>query len=172
MEETAVPRRFLSVEEIIASLEAQAAVHREREAHHAAEEAKHREQRTQHATELEMITRRLEEFRTAAAAASELAERTVARPAAADEEEDFGPASKPKLARMTRRVVTDLGPNRALGANWVAQEINSRFASNLRRQVEVRQISAVLRRMHRLGELDLHRPGTARREARYVLRLP
>ncbi len=160
----------MSVQEIIASLEAQAAVHREREAHHAAGEASHREQREHHAAELETITRRLEEFRAVSAAAAELAERTIPKTAAKDAEEDFGPASKPRLARMARRVVTDLGPDRAFGANWVAKEVNHRFGFNLRKQVDVRQISAVLRRMHRLGELDLHRPGSARREARYILK--
>lgn len=161
-------RKLRSVEEIIGSLESQAAVHREREAHHAEQEALHREQRERHAAELATITRRLEDFRAAAEAAGELAERTAESPAAADAEEDFGPASKPRLARMVRKVITDLGPGRAFGANWVAKEMNSRFGPNLRKKVEVRQISDVLRRLHRLGELQLHRPGTARREARYV----
>ncbi len=160
-------RKRLSVEEIIASLEAQAAVHREREAFFAAQEAQYREQRELHAAELATITRRLEAFRDSAEAAAELAERTFEN---AETDEDFGPASKPRLARMVRRVVSDLGPDRAFGANRVAQEVNSRFGSNLRKQVEVPQISSVLRRMHRLGELDLRRPGTARREARYILK--
>jgi hypothetical protein len=160
-------RKPLSVEEIIASLEAQAAVHREREAFFAAQEALFREQRERHAAELATITRRLEAFRDSAVAAAELAERTFE---SAEAEEDFGPASKPRLARMVRRVVSDLGPDRAFGANAVAREINSRYGSNLRKPVDVHQISSVLRRMHRLGELDLHRPGTARREARYALK--
>jgi hypothetical protein len=162
-------RKRLSVEEIIASLEAQAAVHREREAFFAAQEAQFREQRERHAAEFDTITRRLEAFRDSAAAAAELAERTVE---SAEAEEDFGPASKPRLARMVRKVISDLGPDRAFGPNAVAQEINSRYGSNLRNPVQVHQISAVLRRMHRLGELDLRRPGTARHEARYVLKGP
>ena len=160
-------RKSLSVEEIIASLEAQAAVHREREAFFAAQEALYREQRERHAAELATITRRLEAFRDSAAAAAELAERTVESTA---EDEDFGPASKPRLARMVRRVVSELGPDRVFGANWVTQEINSRFESNLRQPVKAPQTSAVLRRMHRLGELDLRRPGAARHEARYALK--
>lgn len=163
-------RKLRSVEEIITSLESQAAVHREREAHFAAQESHYREQREHHAAELATITRRLEDFRVAAAAAGELAERTIESTAAADAEEDFGPASKPRLARMVRKVVTDLGPNLAFGPNWLAREVNRCFEGNLRTKVDVRQMSDILRRMHRLGELELHRRGTARREARYVQR--
>ena len=160
-------RRPLSVEEIIASLEAQAAAHREREAFFAAQEARLREQREHHAAQLATITRRLEAFRDSASAAAELAERTVD---STEAEEDFGPASKPQLARMARKVISDLGPGRTFGPNAVVQEINRRYGSNLRKPVETNQISAVLRRMHRLGELDLQRPGAAHREARYVLK--
>lgn len=46
-----------SVQAIVASLEKQAAVHRELEAKHAEKETFHREQRSTHAAELEAITR-------------------------------------------------------------------------------------------------------------------
>lgn len=158
-----------SVQAVIASLEKQAAVHRELEAQHAEKEAFHREQRSTHAAELEAITTRLKEFQAAAAAAIDLADRDPSRPAS-EAEEDFGSASRPHLGKMVRRVLTDLGPDRACGATWVTQELNRRFGDRLRRQVSLRQVSAILRRLHRQGELDLRRRGKPHHEARYSAR--
>lgn len=155
-----------SVQAIIASLEKQAAVHRELEAQHAEKETFHREQRSTHTAELEAITKRLQEFQAAAAAAMDLAGRDPSSPTS-EAEEDFGSASRPNLGWMVRRVLTDLGPGRACGARWVAQELNRRFGDRLRRQVSIRQVSAVLRRLHRQGELELHRRGKPHHEARY-----
>lgn len=139
-------RKLLSVPEIIASLENQVAVHREQEARHAEREAFHREQRLGHAAELEALTRRLDDFRTAATAAMDLAVRDSTAAPAAPAEEDYGPASRPNLAKMVRRVLTDLGPNHHVGPSWIAFEINRRFGDRLRRQVSERQVSAILDR--------------------------
>lgn len=160
----------MSVQQIIASLESQQALHREREAHHAAQEAVHREERERHAADLENITQRLEQFRSIAAAAVELAQK--ARPAAPShqKEEDYGPASRPRLARMVRRILMEHDPAPTFGANWVVREINRRFGDNLRTRVDVPQVSAVLRRMHDLGELELQRQGRPKHENRYGLR--
>lgn len=57
---------------------------------------------------------------------------------------------------MVRRVLSDLGPDRACGAKWVAQELNRRFGDRLRRPMSVRQVSAIL-----------HRRGKPHHEARY-----
>ncbi|HJX26444.1 MAG TPA: hypothetical protein VJ885_00915 [Thermoanaerobaculia bacterium] len=162
--------RILSVPEIIASLEKQVAAHREQEARHAEREAFHREQRETHASELEALTRRLDEFRAAAAAAMDLALRDPApAPGPPVEEEDYGPASRPNLRKMVWRVLTDLGPDRSIGAGWIAGEINRRFGHRLRKQVAVAQISAVLRRLERRGKVQLRRPGKPYHEARYAL---
>lgn len=157
-----------AVQEIIASLEKQAAVHREHEARHAEREAFHREQRLSHATELEAITRRLDDFRAAAAAAMDLAGRDPAAPAAAAVE-DIGPASRPHLTRLVRRVLQDLAPGHHVGPKWITYEVNRQFGSRLRKLVSIRQVSAVLRRMHKQGKLKLQRSGKPHHEARYAL---
>ena len=62
----------LSVAEVLGSLEARAAFHREREAFHAAQEEQHRQERVRHAAELETVLHNLEAFRTVSASAVEL----------------------------------------------------------------------------------------------------
>ena len=61
----------LSLEAIIARLEAQIERHREREGFHAGREAHHREQRSVHAAELETLTSNLAAFWAAVATAVE-----------------------------------------------------------------------------------------------------
>lgn len=155
-----------SIEEVLATLETQAAFHRERESFHAGQESLHREQRSHHAAELETITQRLEAFRAAAGAALDLAART-ARPAEEDDH-DLGPAYRPRLARMVDKILQTKKPNERFGPNGLTDEVNQRFAKNLRTPVDVRQISVVLRRMHRLGKIHLVRRGRPHWEALYV----
>lgn len=160
----------MSVQEIIASLESQQALHRDREAHYAAQEAANREKREHHAAELEEITRRLEQFRATAAAAVEQAQK--ARPVAVPplQEEDYGPASRPRLNRMVRKVLTEVTPGQTICPNWVVQQLNRRFGDHLRTRVETPQVSAILRRMHTLGELEKQRQGKPWHENRYAVR--
>jgi len=157
-----------SVDEIVASLEAEAAVHQERRAFFAEKEAFYREQRSHHEAELEAITMRLEEFRAASAAALELVARLVPRPGPPDEGEDIGPASNPRLTKMVERILADLGPEQAVGPGWLTQEVNRRHGERLRKRVTPRQISDVLRRMARQGRLRQVREGRPRHEARFV----
>jgi hypothetical protein len=147
MEEAAMATEPMTLQEIIVSLEAQAAHHRE---------------------QLEQINRRLEELRTAVSAASDLAEGARTRLVAPDARLDIGTPAKPNLARMVRQSLTEVAPDRPFGPNWVTQEVNRRFGPRLKNPVDVRQISAVLRRMERLGELRRHKSGGARHESEYV----
>lgn len=156
-----------SVREIVESLEAQALLHRDRARHHAEHEEFHRELRSRHEAELEAVTRRLEQFRSAAAEAVELAERSPS-PRRPPVKGDFGPASRPRLAKMVLKVVEEVRPTDNFGPGWVTQEINRRFGDHLRRQVDVRQVSAVLRRFCREGNLHQYRRGRPRHEARYT----
>lgn len=163
-------RQRWSVEEIVASLEQQAAFHRERVAEHAEKETFHREQRSLHETELAAITSRLEGFQAAAAAALEIAGRTVH--AAVDPEEDFGSASNPKLTRMVWTVLDNLGAQEPFGPNGVLAEVEQRFGSRLRTRPDLRQISGILRRLHRLGRIHRLRSGRPYHESRYVREAP
>jgi len=161
-----------SVDEIVVSLEAEAAVHREKVAHYAEQEAFFREKRSHHETELEAITRRLEEFRAASAAALELVKRLAPRqdPAAGPPEEgmDIGPASKPRLTKIADSIVAELTPNQNFGPGWLAAEANRRHGEKLRKPVTARQMSDVLRRLARQGRLRQVREGKGRYEARFV----
>jgi hypothetical protein len=162
-----------SVQEIVASLEDQAAFHREREAFHAGQEALHQEKRREHAEELAELTRRLNEFQAASAAAAELAGRSPVHAAAvAAEVEDFGPASNPKLTRMVQNVLDDLGAQEPFGPNGVLDEIVRRFGDRLRKRPDLRQVSDVLRRMQRLGRIHRLRSGKPHHESRYVRETP
>ncbi len=160
-----------SVEVVLASLEAQAVVHREREAFHAAQEAHHREQRALHAAELAETDRRLAAFRAAAAEAIELASRQAPAAAAAAPQAkpaDLGSASRPKLGRMVALLVAEKEPTAPFGPAGLAREVNDRFGERLRRPVTVAQTSVVLRRLHRQGKIHQARPGRPHREALYV----
>jgi hypothetical protein len=161
-----------SIEEVLASLEAQAAYYREREAFHAGHEAHHREQRTAYGAELAEINRRLEAFRASASEAIELAGRRV--PAAAPDlkQADLGSASRPKLGRMVSLLLQDKAADERFGPVGLAREANERFGERLRRPVTVGQISVVLRRMRRLGKIHQVRRGRPHWEALYAKQAP
>lgn len=156
-----------TVSEIVASLEAQLAFYREREALHAKQEDFHREQRTLYATEREKIERNLEAFGAAASSALDLAERTLAPAAEDDESFDLGSASNPRLGRMVGLILERKEHTDRFGPVGLSEEVNRRFGKRLRRPVDPRQISVVLRRMHRLGRIHLVRPGRPHWEALY-----
>src|SRR5690242_16781474 len=74
--EEAPMRGRWSIDEIVKSLEEQAAFHRERQTFHAGHEALHQKERLRHTAELDALTARLDSFRAASAAAIEMAART------------------------------------------------------------------------------------------------
>jgi hypothetical protein len=156
-----------TVADIVASLESQLAFYREKEDLHAQQEAFHREQRTLHGTEREKIERALEAFGVAVSGALTLAERTLARPVQDERAADLGSASNPRLGRMVEMILADKGANERFGPVGLATEVNRRFGTRLRRQVDPRQISVVLRRMDRLGRIHLVRKGRPHWEALY-----
>lgn len=160
-----------SIAEVLANLEAQAAFHEEKEAFHAGLEAQHREQRSGHASRLEEIRRRLEAFRAAASEALDFADEPAVR-AAAREEVDLGPASRPKLGRMVKLVVDSKGPGERFGPVTLAAEVNEHFGDRLRRPFDAGQVSVVLRRMSRMGKIHLVRRGRPHWEALYARELP
>ena len=161
-------RKQWSVEEIVAALEAEVAVHRERSTHHAEQEAFHREKRSHHETALEAASRRLEEFRTVSAAALEMVGHLLPAAGPAGEGPDIGPASKPRLTRLLKTIVAELGPNQHFGPGWLAAEVNRRYGDRLRKPVTSRQMSDVCRRLTRTGHLRQVREGKGRYESRFV----
>lgn len=166
-------KRKLSIDEVLARLEAQAAFHREREAFHAGHEARHREQRSAHAADLENINRRLNAFRAAAAEALDLADKAAAAPESQSlMEEDLGSASRPKVIRMAELVIEHKGGSERFGPVGLAEEVNDRFGERLRRPVTAGELSTVLRRLHHKGQIHLVRRGRPHWEALYVREAP
>jgi hypothetical protein len=155
-----------TIAEVVASLESQLAFYREKEELHAKHEAFHREQRTLYGTEREKIERNLEAFGAAAASALDLAEKTLARPAE-DDSRDLGSAASPRLGKMVELILADKGKDERFGPVGLAVEVNRRFGTRLRRPVNARQISVVLRRMERLRRIHLVRKGRPHWEALY-----
>ncbi len=161
-------RKQWSVEEIVAALEAEVAVHRERSAHHTEQEVFHREKRNHHETALAAAARRLEDFRTISAAALELVGHRLPAAGPPDEGLDIGPASKPRLTLLLHTIVAELGPQQHFGPAWLAAEVNRRYADRLRKPVTSRQMSDVCRRLARIGRLRQVREGKGRYESRFV----
>jgi len=164
--------KMWSIEEVLASLEAQAAFYREREAFHAGHEAHHREKRSAYAAELAEINRRLEAFRASAVEAVDFAARQVAPPSPDLKQMDLGSASRPKIGRMVALLLQGKGGGDRFGPAGVAREVNQRFGERLRKPATVAQVSIILRRMCRLGKIHLVRRGRPRWESLYVKEAP
>lgn len=157
-----------TVADIVASLQSQLAFYREKEDLHTQQEAFHREQRELHGAEREKIERALEAFGVAVSGALTLAERTLASPEQPDERgADLGSASNPKLGRMVELILAEKSPDDRFGPVGLAAEVNRRFSNRLRRPVDARQMSVVLRRLERLRKVHLVRKGRPHWEALY-----
>lgn len=158
-----------SIREVMASLEAQAAFHREREAFYAEHEAHHREHRTAHAAELQEILRRLEAFRSAAAEAIDLADRETATPSAPGlQEEDLGTPSRPRVHRILEKLIAEKGSDERFGPLGLTAEVKRRFGQRLRRPVRAGHVTTALKRLEQKGIVRLVQKGRPHSEALYV----
>jgi hypothetical protein len=169
-EETKMSTAF-SVAEILAKLEARIAHHEQQVAFHKEREAHHREQGSTHASELEKVRQHFEAFKATALPAADLAGASV-DPGPAKEElpEDLSEFVGKRLmaSKLIARVVDSLGEEQAFGATWVARETNRRFHNFLKKPVDARTVSTVLRRLRNMGELRQVQPGGAAHEAVYA----
>jgi hypothetical protein len=154
-----------SLNQIVATLEARLSACRAKEAAHAEQENRHREQRELYAAEAESLARSLEAFRTAAAEALELAGRQLAAASLPPDEEGGG---KLYTARMVNRVLELREGEEPFGVNAITAAVNQRYLNRLKRPVEPRQVSVVLRWMLRTGRLRSVREGRPFHEALYV----
>ena len=162
-----------SVADILASLEAREAFHEERETFHAGQEIHHREERAAHAGELEKVRQRLAAFREAAASAVEIVEQAVAEPAPAPLPVVTSKTSGRLIpSRIVRAVVATLPADEPFGPTAVARETNQRHGETLRRLLDTRTVSDILRRMRDEGRLQLVQEGKAFHEALYIQRPP
>ena len=154
----------LSLSEILANLKRRIASLREQVESHARQEEHHREQRAQFEAELEKALKSLESFQEAASVAEGLDLPVPAQ--APPKDDDLG--SNPPLPKMVRRVVADRPEGEQFGPKLVAQEVNRRFRKQMRRAVDAREVSVILRRMSAARSIQLVREGRANHEALYT----
>lgn len=157
----------LSVDEVLANMEARVAFHREQQAFHRDQEAfhtqqgvYHREQQAIHGTELEKVLHNLEAFRAIAASA-------VIRGEPTPEEAELPPRNRKMVGRLVKLAVEGPDLQEPFGPAAVAAQTNRRFADRLPKPVASPTASDVLRRMLAEGQIELVRKGTAKREALY-----
>lgn len=155
----------LSVAEILANLEAQIALHREREAFHAEQKVHHQEEQARHAAELEALSGHYETFKAAAAGVQPVIR--IEKPAPSPSERDGDLGDRPKVSRALARVVESWPEGDAFGPSAVAAEVNRRFAGKLRQRVDTRAASVYLRRRREDGSLESVREGRPLHEALY-----
>jgi len=168
------------VEQVLESLQAQMAFHKEQEAEHARQESwheeqalSHKEQRAVHAARHEEVARHYETFKASGVAAAEVAARDVVPPPPAIPEEE--PALEERLlanpfvrGRLVARWVKGLPAGEVFGAARTAAEVNRRFARDLAVPATFRQASAALRRLCNQGVIRLVRQGGAHQESLYT----
>jgi phosphoribosylcarboxyaminoimidazole (NCAIR) mutase len=162
----------LSVAQILANLEAQMALHKEREAYHAEQEVYHREQRAVHAAEHETVAKHYEAFKATAGGAAEIAARVAASaPAPPPQKEETRqpalPAGRSLPSRLVARLIAELPADETFTASRIAAEVNRRFRRELPKPIDSRLASTALRRLLAEGEIRLVEKGTAHREALY-----
>jgi hypothetical protein len=158
----------LSVEQVLTTLEKRLEHHEQQEAFHARQEAHHREQRELHAAEVEKVRQGLEAFRGVAPIAVDLAKPLASQPglAAATATEEILPSSGRLMAsRLVRLAVQSV--TEPFGPAAVTGEVNRRFAARLRKPIDSRMVSNVLRRMLAEEEIEIVREGKAFHEALY-----
>jgi hypothetical protein len=162
-----------SVAEILARLEARIAHHEQQVGFHQQQEAHHREQSAAHGAELETVRRHFESFKATALPAADLAGVPVT-PALAGEEkpDDLQEFIGKRIAtsKLIVRAIHRLGDDETFGANRVAEETNRRYHDKLRKPVDARKVSVVLRRLRDAGELHQVKSGGAAHEALYSKR--
>lgn len=160
----------LTIGEILANLEARISFHREQEALHARQEAQHREQREMHAGELETLTRHYEAFKSTAGLAADLARPPAAHPgaAAAQAEADPEPGRRPRASRLVAKIIEEKRDGESFGARAIAREVNQRFGHRLKRPLDVRVASVILRRLRDARHIHLVQEGKAFHEALYA----
>jgi len=155
-----------SFENIYSWLDVQIAHDREQEAFHAQQEVFHREQKALFASELERLTAIRDSFQTAADAAMDLASRAAALPPPAPSP-DIG-RRKPSLTKMVTRIIEVRPAGEVFGPALITWEINRHYGERLRRPVERKLVSIVLRRMADDGRIRSVRRGKQHQEGQYT----
>jgi|SRR3954467_13196268 len=157
-----------SVAEVLSKLEARIAHHEQQVEYHKQQEVHHREQSAVHAAELEKVRQHFESFKAAALPAADLAGALVASAPREEEPEDLSEFVGKRImtSKLIARVIHGLA-DETFGATLVAQETNRRYRTTLKKPVDARTASTLLRRLRKAGELHQVQSGGAAREALY-----
>jgi hypothetical protein len=159
----------LSVAEILTKLEARIAHHEQQMAYHKQQESHHREQSAAHAAELDKVRQHFESFKAAALPAADLAGAAGVPAPAQEEEPDLREFIGKRImtSKLIARVIRGFGAGETFGATRVAEETNRRYRNTLKRPVDARMASTILRRLRDAGEIHQVQSGGAAHEAVY-----
>ncbi|HEX6901835.1 MAG TPA: hypothetical protein VF789_19095 [Thermoanaerobaculia bacterium] len=159
-----------TLQQILANLEAQMEVCREKEAYHAREEAAHREQREANAAELADLSRHYEALRSSAEAAVPLAARyspPVPEPPKEKPQEILPPGKPLVWSRLADRVIEGLPSGTLITPTSLAKMMDQRY-KGLPHPADPRVMSTILRRLISYGWVRRTQKGTSHRETTYV----
>ena len=156
-------------ERLLAELDKQLALHREREAFHAKQESAHREQRENHAQEAAKIAQTADSLRASLTSALDLVAPALAVEA---RDKDMDTGLERILGRLVSRVIEGKAGTDRFGAAAVTAEVNRRFTDILRRPATQRQVALTLRRHASRGRIHQVRRGKPHHEALYVRERP
>jgi len=158
----------LSIDQMLAKLEAKVAHHEERKGFHAEQEVLHREQTAKHAAALEIARAHLDAFRAASHSAGELLESDGSlEKSAAQPESEAEFTGRRTLSRMVAKVLEGRPADQTFGARSVTREIQERWGAKLRRRADPRSVAATLRRWAAAGHIHQVREGRAYYESLY-----
>ena len=159
--------RKLSIERVLAELEARIEHLRSQETFHAEQEVFHQKEKVRNAEELKMVEERFKTFQAAA-------EAVVGLVAPLQEKEEkkiddsIPPGKGAVLSKLVARVVAAKGPTESFGASEITYELQTRFGPRLKRKVDVRTVAAKLRRMAKSQLIHQTREGRSFHEAMYT----
>lgn len=160
-----------SADSILTRLETELAQRREQMELHTREEARHRAERERLTQEMEDLARTVEAFRASYGSAVQL---VGSGPRPQEDAEAAGDAAGDHrtLTRLVTRVISGKEGDERFGPVELTREVNRRFSDALRKPVEIRQVSDVLRRMARAGRIHQVRRGRPHHEALYAQERP
>jgi hypothetical protein len=162
--------RKLSIEKVLAQLQARIEHHRNQKAFHAEQETFHQQEKARHAAELKMVEERFESFQAAAESVIGLVASPQAPGGEAEEkkiDDSIPPGKGAVISRLVARVVAAKDPAEPFGASDITHEIRARYGARLKSKVDVRTVAAKLRRMAGSQLIHKTREGRAFHEALY-----
>jgi len=162
----------MSVAEMLAHLQKKIAYHKEQQDAYAKQEALFAEKRALHEAEHRKAVERFEALSAASSAAGELL--ADVKPAASRFASERFASEKVAsggwhwIAKLLERAIEPKEPGEVFGAKALIGEIQERWGSKLRHEIDLRSAQGTLRRWAMAGRIDVVRPGTSHHETLYT----